>query len=159
MRTRAPCRAHTPRFMTRLGQEGWEQDGLRYFFFSFLVLLLTGGEGGVEVVCVVVATFDCNLVVLPPLVANVPLTTIGPPSRLVNRFLMGNELLVINMLGLFVILGAGKDDDDEVKKLSWWLLFMSALGSVKMGISAAAACPSNSSIEVGGVTSGSVAEV
>ena len=111
-------------------------------------------------VCVVaVATFDCNLVVLPPLVANVPLTTIGPPSRFVNRFLMGNELLVINMLGLFVILGAGKDDDDEVKKLSWWLLFMSALGSVKMGISAAAACPSNSSIEVGGVTSGSVAEV
>jgi len=115
----------------------------------------------VEAVCVVaVATFDCNLVVLPPLVANdVPLTTIGPPSRFVNRFLMGNELLVINMLGLFVILGAGKDDDDEVKKLSWWLLFMSALGSVKMGISAAAACPSNSSIEVGGVTSGSVAEV
>jgi len=113
----------------------------------------------VEAVCVVaVATFDCNLVVLPPLVANVPLTTIGPPSRFVNRFLMGNELLVINMLGLFVILGAGKDDD-EVKKLSWWLLFMSALGSVKMGISAAAACPSNSSIEVGGVTSGSVAEV
>jgi len=91
----------------------------------------------------------------------VPLTTIGPPSRFVNRFLMGNELLV-NMLGLFVILGAGKvDDDEEVKKLlSWWLLFMSPLGSsVKMGISAAAACPSNSSIEVGGVTNGSVAEV
>ena len=74
-----------------------------------------------EVVCVVVATtFDCNLLVLPPLVANdVPLTTIGPPSRFVNRFLMGNELvLVVNMLGLFVILGAGRDDDDEVKKLS-----------------------------------------
>lgn len=33
VRTRAPWRAQTPWFMTRLGQEGCEHCGLRYFFF------------------------------------------------------------------------------------------------------------------------------
>jgi len=39
VRTRAPWRAQTPWFMTRLGQEGWEHCGLRYFFFFAVVVV------------------------------------------------------------------------------------------------------------------------
>lgn len=113
IRTRAPCRAQTPRFMTRLGQVGWEQVGLRYFFFSFLGffvdddddVLSRGGVGavGCSMAATVVFLSDGTLAIG---LANVPWARGGngsgssPPSRFANRFLMGKELFcfVANIL-------------------------------------------------------------